>query len=331
MPLDAQMQRPQAAQHEEAVERPGHRAHRVLQEAQPLRDLVVDGHGDAQDRVGVPGKVLRRRVEDDVGAERRAAAGGRATRTCCRRRSAAAARPRAARRRTVAATAAMSTTLSSGFVGVSNQTRRVRSVSASQSSSVPDARSTYARSPRPGPVDPLEVAERAAVDVVADDDLLARTGELGDRRGRRGARREGDPVPPALERRDGPLEALAGRVLRPRVLVAAARPADPVLRVRRGLVDRRRRPRPSARRARRRHGRRACRTTARSSGLAVVAVHASAISRPLSLGGQSVELEDELRAVDVVHLDCPTWRKPNFGSTACETRVVGRRSTPGSG
>ena len=34
----------------------------------------------------VAGEVLRRRVEDDVGAERRAGAGAPATRTCCRRR-----------------------------------------------------------------------------------------------------------------------------------------------------------------------------------------------------------------------------------------------------
>ena len=48
--------------------------------------------------------------------------------------------PRAAS--TVAATAAMSTTLSSGFDGVSNQTSRVLSVSASHSTSGPAARST---------------------------------------------------------------------------------------------------------------------------------------------------------------------------------------------
>ena len=51
--------------------------------------------------------------------------------------------PSAARRSTVAATAAMSTVLSSGLVGVSNHTSRVRSDNASQSTSGPAARSTY--------------------------------------------------------------------------------------------------------------------------------------------------------------------------------------------
>ena len=50
--------------------------------------------------------------------------------------------PSAARRATVATVSAMSTTLSSGFDGVSNQTSRVRSVSASQRTSGPAARST---------------------------------------------------------------------------------------------------------------------------------------------------------------------------------------------
>ncbi len=49
----------------------------------------------------------------------------------------------AARSRTRAAEAAMSVTLSSGFDGDSNQTRRVRSVRPSHSASGPDARSTY--------------------------------------------------------------------------------------------------------------------------------------------------------------------------------------------
>ena len=44
----------------------------------------------------------------------------------------------------------------------------------------------------------------------------------------------------ALERRDRPLEPVAGRVLDAGVVVAAARPADPVLAIGRGLVDRRR-------------------------------------------------------------------------------------------
>jgi hypothetical protein len=97
-------------------------------------------------------------------------------------------------------------------------------------------------------MDTLEVAERAAVDVVAHHELVARARELGDRRGRGRAAREGDPVCASLEGRDGPLQALARRVLGPGVFVAAARPADAVLGVRRRLVDgRRHRPRQGIR------------------------------------------------------------------------------------
>jgi hypothetical protein len=61
--------------------------------------------------------------------------------------------------------------------------------------------------------DPLEVAERAAVDVVTDDDLVARSGELSDGRGGGGTRGERDAVRPTLESRDGPLQSFARRVL----------------------------------------------------------------------------------------------------------------------
>ena len=47
-----------------------------------------------------------------------------------------------------------------------------------------------------GPGDPLEVPPRAAVDVVAGEDRLARSDELGDRRRRGRAAGEGDPVRP---------------------------------------------------------------------------------------------------------------------------------------
>ena len=50
--------------------------------------------------------------------------------------------PSAPRRATVATVATMSTTLRCGFDGVSNQTSRVRSESASHRASWPDARST---------------------------------------------------------------------------------------------------------------------------------------------------------------------------------------------
>ena len=59
-----------------------------------------------------------------------------------------------------------------------------------------------------GPPHPLEVAEGPAVDVVADDDLVVRPGQLREGRCRRGARREGDPEPAALQGRNGAFEAL---------------------------------------------------------------------------------------------------------------------------
>ena len=108
--------------------------------------------------------------------------------------------------------------------------------------------------------DPLEIAVRAAVDVVTDHDLVARRRQLRDGRGRRRPRRERDPVLPALESGDRPFEPLAGRVLRAGVLVAAARRLRrrPGRRSRSGRSAARRRR--SARRVRRRRGRPACRT-----------------------------------------------------------------------
>ena len=70
VPLDAEMERPQAAQDEEAIERPRHPAHRVLEEAQAFGDRVVARHSDPEDRVGVAPEVFRRGVEDHIGAER---------------------------------------------------------------------------------------------------------------------------------------------------------------------------------------------------------------------------------------------------------------------
>ena len=58
------------AQHEPRVERPRDRAERLLQEAEALRDRRVVRAREAADDVRVAAEVLRRRVEDDVGAER---------------------------------------------------------------------------------------------------------------------------------------------------------------------------------------------------------------------------------------------------------------------
>ena len=51
------------------VERPGHAAHRVLEELDPLGDGRVVHGREAADHVRVAAEVLGRRVDDDVGAE----------------------------------------------------------------------------------------------------------------------------------------------------------------------------------------------------------------------------------------------------------------------
>ena len=238
--LDPEMERPQAAQHEEAVERPGHAAHRVLEEAQPLGDRVVIRDRHAKDRVRVAGEVLRRRVEDDVGPE--------GERSLDRRRSERVVdddqRPDVAR---------LGSPLTNGLRDCRDiddlQVRVGRRLEPDEAGApgqllperVGAGRQVRVMGVDAGwAVDALEVAERAAVDVVADDDLIAGDGELGDRRRRRRSARERDPVGAALERRDRPLEPFAGRVLGPGVLVAAPRAPDAVLGVGRRLVDRRR-------------------------------------------------------------------------------------------
>ena len=195
----------------------------------------------------------------------------------------------------------MSTTLSSGFDGVSNQTSRVRSVSASQSDV------------RPG--GEVDVASRRSPcrDGRARDSGTSRHRRRRRRRSPRPVRRarrwrRSSPTPrrrrsraPALERRDRPLEALPRRVLRAGVLVPAARPADAVLGIGRGLVDRRR-DGPGQLvgfgagmdgHASRRPG---------SSSL-MAAGSPAAWLEGRRAGRPAVELEDELLAVDVVDLD----------------------------
>ena len=70
VPLHPHRQRPQPAQHQPGVERAGDGADGVLVEGDLLGELVVAYDERAADDVGVPAAVLRRRVDDDVGAER---------------------------------------------------------------------------------------------------------------------------------------------------------------------------------------------------------------------------------------------------------------------
>ena len=127
MRLHAQVQRAQAAVDEEAVERARHGADRVLDEAQPLVPLGVAGDHDASDDVRVAAQVLGGGVHDEVGAElQRALVGRRGERVVDRDQGVA---PRRA------TTCSMSTTLSSGLVGLSTQISRVSSRTAVPSAS----------------------------------------------------------------------------------------------------------------------------------------------------------------------------------------------------
>ena len=65
----AQRQRLGAAQHQPRVERAEDRARGVLDEPQPLDVVVARGDDDAADAVAVAVQVLRRAVDDEVGAE----------------------------------------------------------------------------------------------------------------------------------------------------------------------------------------------------------------------------------------------------------------------
>ncbi len=183
-------ERLQPAEDEPRVERPGHGAERVLEEGEPLCDGRIVRAGEAADEVGVAAEVLRRRVDDDVGAEleRPLEVRGR-ERVVDDEHGAPAARA-------ASATARMSTTFSSGFVGDSIQTSRVRSSIASAMPSARRVRELVALRL----VDLREEPVGAAVDVVDGDDPVARRDEVHDRRRRAHPGREREPVVGALER-----------------------------------------------------------------------------------------------------------------------------------
>ena len=90
------------------------------------------------------------------------------------------------------------------------------------------------------PEHPLEESVGPAVDIVADDDPLARADEPCDGRGRCRAARERQTVRATLQGRDGPLEPFPRRVAGPRVLPAATWLPHGILGERAGLVDGRR-------------------------------------------------------------------------------------------
>ena len=181
MPLGAKREGPQAAQDEEAILRARDGAHRVLQEAQLVGDVLARGDDHPDHRVAVAGEVLGGRVEDDVGAERERSLQGRRGEGVVdhhdRRRAPCPAWACVAR-----ATEPMSVIFRSGFDGVSNQTSRVRSSRPLPAHPGVARRRQVdvARQHAAGPRDPLEEPIRAAVHVVADDEGLAGCDQLGE-------------------------------------------------------------------------------------------------------------------------------------------------------
>ena len=69
VPLHAHGERLGAAQHQEAVERRLAAAQRVLEEREAGAQVRIAADDGAADDVGVAVQVLRRRVDDQVGAE----------------------------------------------------------------------------------------------------------------------------------------------------------------------------------------------------------------------------------------------------------------------
>ena len=136
-----------------------------------------------------------------------------------------------------AAAAAMSTTLSSGFVGDSTQTMRVRASSSSASPSLSVVHGRELEVVALGLVDLREDPVGAAVDVVHGHDPVARREQVEHGRDRAHAGREREPVSGALERGEALLERGARGIGRARVVEALV-DADLLLHVGRGLVDR---------------------------------------------------------------------------------------------
>ena len=180
--VHADAERLHAAEHEVAVERRRHRAHRVLQEPQLVGELGVVRRR----------RTRRRRRSDRRGTScssaptrrrrARAVVAGTASRTCCRRRRARracarASRPPRCRRST-----------SAGFVGVSIHTMRVASRPRAVDARRGRARSTARPVDAEAFVHARDEAERAAVRVGREDDVIAGRRACAAARPRRRAR-----------------------------------------------------------------------------------------------------------------------------------------------
>ena len=171
--------------HQEAVERSGHGAHRVLQEPQAFRDRVVRRDRHAEHHVRVAGEVLGRGVEHDVGAHRQRALDRRRRERVVdhdQRPSSAFRRPTIDRPGDLADIDGLEQWIGRRFEPDEPGALRQRLPQRVHPRRQVDERRGHVPS---RPADLLEIAIGAAVHVVADDDLLARIGKLGDGGGRR--------------------------------------------------------------------------------------------------------------------------------------------------
>ena len=219
------------AEDEPGVERPRHGAERLLQEAEALRDRRVVRAGEAADDVRVAAEVLRRRVEDDVGAEIERALEVRGReRVVDDQQGAGRLRGAATARDVDEVEQRVRRRLDPDEPRVADERARVRrELGGCRVREAVALRLVHLR----------EHPVRAAVDVVDADDAVAGVEQVHDRRRRADPGGERVAVRGVLERREALLERRAGRVRAARVVVALV-DADRLLRERRGLVDRRR-------------------------------------------------------------------------------------------
>ncbi len=210
---------------------PGHGAERLLEEVEPLGERVVVRRDEAADRVAVAAEVLRRRVDDGVGAEDERLLQVR------RRERVVDDERRADRVRG-----------GGGLADVDDVQQRVRRrldpdhahvvVEVRREVVVELARRDVGEPVALRLVDLRGHPVDAAVDVGDQDDALAGVDEVHQRRRRADPGAERDAVRRVLEARERRLERRPRRVRDARVVVALVH-ADGFLHVRRRLVDRR--------------------------------------------------------------------------------------------
>jgi len=232
MALHAQGERLEAAQGQEAVERPGHSTYGVLEEGEALGELAVLADGDdTPHHVRMAVQVFGRRMEDDVEAELE-----RALRPGCREGVVADGHDAALARRLGHA---LEIDQLEQRVGrrLHPDHARLGSEGGLERSTLAQVRVADREAGRALP-HALEEPVGAAIEIVHRGYVGAVIEELEHRRGGGEARGEGEALPSALEVGEAALVSHARRVLAARILVALVH-ARALLHVGRGRVDRR--------------------------------------------------------------------------------------------